>query len=210
MLKIYKKNKFGFISFLFFIVCTLFCLIILQKTSIVFANQYYSDEEISFDSEFLELYSQDGTIQKTEILSHDEKNVNNNVEVLSNIPIFNEKKILNSEKPDSESLVITIMGDGFTSTEQEKFINAATSMIDKLLGNPDKGINGFYPYNLFRESFTVYAIEVISNETGVSRDASPNNGNIVDNYFGSSFEDMSCERTECLYPRSLRNSCGHN
>lgn len=41
--------------------------------------------------------------------------------------------------------------------------------------------------SLFSDYFTVYAIEVISNQSGVNRDANTNNGVIVDNYWGSSF-----------------------
>lgn len=72
-----------------------------------------------------------------------------------------------SGRPDNESIVITIMGDGFTSNQQNDFITAAEGIVNSILGNPLTGEQGIYPYNLFRDVFTVYAIEVISNESGV-------------------------------------------
>lgn len=134
--------------------------------------------------EVLELFCQDVTTPSNELSSSLYE-----VESEGAMPYgasFKEFKILDSGRPDSESLVITIMGDGFTATQQNDFISAATKSIDYLVGNPNKNNKGFYPFNLFRNVFTVYAIEVISNESGVSKDPDLNNG-IVDNYFGSTF-----------------------
>lgn len=41
---------------------------------------------------------------------------------------FNVHSIINSGRPNDESVVITIMGDGFTSSEQTAFINQATTV----------------------------------------------------------------------------------
>ncbi len=135
----------------------------------------------------IEIFAQNGTIERKRL---PQKNIENS-EITKNppktVPSFNERKILDSGMPDNQSIVITIMGDGFTATEQTTFVNKAREAMDYMLGNPITGFTGFYPFNLFRDVFTVYAIEVISNESGVSRDSYPNNGNIVDNYFGSSF-----------------------
>ena len=104
--------------------------------------------------------------------------------------IFRERKIVDSGKPDSESIVLTFMGDGFTENEQGLFIEKVTQAVNYLIGTAEK--SGCYPFSLFADYFTVYAIEVISNESGVSRDCNANEDGtheniMVDNYFGSSF-----------------------
>lgn len=79
------------------------------------------------------------------------------------------------------------MGDGFTTTEQSIFVETVKNAANYLIGNEATGDAGFYPYNLFRDYFTIYAIKVISEESGVSRDSDENTGQVVNNYFGSSF-----------------------
>lgn len=36
-------------------------------------------------------------------------------------------------------IVITIMGDGFTADQQDNFINAATKVVNFMIGNPNTG-----------------------------------------------------------------------
>lgn len=118
----------------------------------------------------------------------EDKNQNDILELTA--PQFNVRTLAKSKKPDEQSLVVTIMGDGFIETEQNIFIEAATEVSEYLLG--------FYPFSLFADVFSIYAIEVISNESGVSRDY--NNWvqarlHVVDNYFGSRFwSDNATER----------------
>ena len=187
MSKFLRKKLILFVCFFILLIITYCSYCVFQCYGIAWAKTN-EIENVNAENEYIELYSEDGTIQKlsakeTEDTIYAEQNSikrqNQNVQ-----QSFNEQKILDSGKPDDESIVITIMGDGFTSLQQNDFILAAKEIIDNLLGNPALGIDGFYPYNLFRESFTVYAIEVISNESGVSRDANNNNGHIVDNYCG--------------------------
>ena len=73
----------------------------------------------------------------------------------------------------NESIIITIMGDGFTDTQQADFVNEATSARDQLLS--------LHPYSAFVEQIKIYAIQVVSEETlvGVER------GKPVKNYFGT-------------------------
>jgi hypothetical protein len=136
----------------------------------------------------IEVYSEDGTMEiMDEPLSIYNEDSTVDLTNLRASTSFEEVKIVDSGKPDSESIVVTLMGDGFTATEQNNFINAANNAANYLIGNDSTGDQGFYPYNLFRDYFTIYAIKVISEESGVSRDANTNNGHIVNNYFGSSF-----------------------
>lgn len=117
--------------------------------------------------EEMEIYNVDGTIEKTFVPStfiYKSQELNEDTANLKFL--FNERKIIDSGKPDNQSIVITIMGDGFTSAQQEDFIDIATGFVEHLLGNPLAGSEEFYPFNLFRDFFTVYAIEVISNEAG--------------------------------------------
>ncbi|MCL2586632.1 MAG: M64 family metallo-endopeptidase [Firmicutes bacterium] len=90
---------------------------------------------------------------------------------------FNIERIIYSGKSDEDSIVVVLMGDGFTAGQQGDFMNHAIGVAQFMIG--------FYPFNLFEDLFTVYAIQVISNESGVSRRISGFPEIIVDNYFGS-------------------------
>ena len=59
-------------------------------------------------------------------------------------------------RPDSENIVITFLGDGFTSRQQGIFMERVWAITDVMLNN-DK-----YPFHHFRDRITVYAIEVHS------------------------------------------------
>ncbi|MCH5164235.1 MAG: leucine-rich repeat protein, partial [Clostridiales bacterium] len=174
-----------------FVVSALFILKPSSCSYTAYAQEYTVDDirellKEESNSAYLEVYNEDGTMQmipEPVITQNNSQSITNPLATQT----FNERKIFDSGKPDSDSIIVTIMGDGFTATQQNDFINAATDAMEKMLGNPKKNIDGCYPFNLFRNYFTVYAIEVISNESGVSRDADINNGAIVDNYFGSSF-----------------------
>lgn len=145
-------------------------------------------KELISNENQIEVYSEDGTMEiMDEPLSIYNEDSTVDLTNLRASTSFEEVKIVDSGKPDSESIVVTLMGDGFTATEQNNFINAANNAANYLIGNDSTGDQGFYPYNLFRDYFTIYAIKVISEESGVSRDANTNNGHIVNNYFGSSF-----------------------
>ena len=82
------------------------------------------------------------------------------------------------DNSDSSKFVMTIMGDGFTQNQQNAFIAAATDVTINILST--------YPFNLFKNDMNIYAIKVVSNQSGASKPTgSPNL--IVDNYFGSTF-----------------------
>ena len=111
---------------------------------------------------------------------------------------FEVEKIVDNG-PDTGKIVLTIAGDGFTAGEQDAFVAAATGVVNYLLNK--------HPYSAFRDVFNVYAIKVISKESGA---AETRNGR-VDNYFGSKFySDGVTERL--LYVEEitkLRNLLNH-
>jgi len=89
-------------------------------------------------------------------------------------PSFEVAKIIDNG-PDSENIVLTIMGDGFTAAQQDAFIGMATKLSGDLLGR--------HPFSSFQGAFNVYAIKVVSKQSG----AAENLGDRVDNYFGCKF-----------------------
>ena len=107
-----------------------------------------------------------------------------------NVPDFTRTTLRNSGLSDTQAIVVTFMGCGFTATQQQNFLSNAESMTQFLLG--------MHPFNLFSHRFNVYAIQTISNQSGVSRDrdtwVAAQNHN-VDNFFGSRFwHDGQTER----------------
>ncbi len=91
-------------------------------------------------------------------------------------------EIINYSGPPDEFLNIVIIGDGYTDIQQDKFINDVRYTVNGFLNQK--------PFSDFREMINVYAISVISAETG----ASNNPDQLIDNYFGSSFWSYGIER----------------
>ena len=146
-----------------------------------------SDENI--ERNYIEVFNSDGTMNKieTSVLNANETFTRN----IQEYEEFETVKVLDSGKPDENSIVLVFMGDGFTVDEQNIFLEEVNKLTNNLFGNYEENIKGIYPFNLFKEFATVYAVKVISNESGVSRDGDSNNGVIVDNYFGSSYYNGS-------------------
>lgn len=97
-------------------------------------------------TEFLSVYSQDGTMIDIEVDIEEENSSSSLIEPLV-APSFDVQTLVNSGRPDSQSIVITIMGDGFTSTEQSTFITAATNSANSLISQ--------FPMNLFKDYFNI-------------------------------------------------------
>ena len=72
---------------------------------------------------------------------------------------------------DNEAMVLLIMGDGFKSDQQEKFLEAAKVRAEALLR--------VEPYRTYANNINIYAMEVVSNAEGVSQTGYP-----VDTYLG--------------------------
>ena len=72
-----------------------------------------------------------------------------------------EKVTLHSGgKPDNESIVVAIFGDGYRAQDQEKFMGVARAYKDHILAAK--------PYNLFANQMNIYAIKVVSNAESFS------------------------------------------
>ena len=72
---------------------------------------------------------------------------------------------------DKENFVIVIMGDGYTAQQQDQFVKDATQMA--------QGMLTWSPYKEYSDRINIYAIQTVSNETGISEYG----GKSVDTYF---------------------------
>ena len=72
---------------------------------------------------------------------------------------------------DKENFVIVIMGDGYTAQQQDQFVKDATQKA--------QGMLTWSPYKEYSDRINIYAIQTISNETGISEYV----GKSVDTYF---------------------------
>lgn len=94
---------------------------------------------------------------------------------------------------DSKFINLVILGDGYQANEQDDFITDAVNFKNALFNEN--------PYNEYQNYFNVYAIKVISNESGVNHPANATDvsepvfpAQVVDNYFGSTFDYFSIHR----------------
>ena len=60
---------------------------------------------------------------------------------------------------DKENFVIVIMGEGYTQEQQEQFLKDATAKAQGLLK--------WSPYKEYSDRINIYAVQTVSNETGV-------------------------------------------
>lgn len=110
-----------------------------------------------------------------------------------------EKATLISNGPTSNRVNIAILGDGYTSAQQDDFVNLATSSVNYLFSKT--------PYKEYKNYFNAYAVKVISTESGVKH---PGTATDVtepvipvsnpNNFLGSSFDIGNVHR--CLYSNS--------
>jgi PKD repeat protein len=91
-------------------------------------------------------------------------------------------EIIKYNGPPDKFMNLVILGDGYTSTQQDKFVQDAKVVTNGFLAEE--------PFKTFRDSINVYALKVVSNQSG----ASLNPSNLIDNYFGSSFWSYGIER----------------
>lgn len=95
--------------------------------------------------------------------------------------------------PDSNRLVIVVLGDGFTEADLTagKFTDQVNRFFEHFFNTS--------PWNVLSNGVNVYQIDVVSNESGADyEDASPaNGGTLKDTYFDTKFWAGGVER--CLY-----------
>jgi len=74
--------------------------------------------------------------------------------VQAQAPDFKVDTLHHSGLPDSEAMVMTFVGDGFTASEQDAFVEQVRKFKDHWIG--------IYPITLFKDKFNIYAIRVVS------------------------------------------------
>ena len=79
--------------------------------------------------------------------------------------------VIHKAGDDKENFVIVIMGDGYTAQQQDQFVKDATQKA--------QGMLTWSPYKEYSDRINIYAIQTISNETGISEYG----GKSVDTYF---------------------------
>lgn len=100
-----------------------------------------------------------------------------------------------------EAVNFVLLGDGYTATEQRKFLSSAKKVYNALFQKS--------PMNKYKKWFNLYAIEVISNESGISHPGVLRNGvyvcpegssmpiKNVDTYFAIHFDAYNIHRLPC-------------
>lgn len=110
------------------------------------------------------------------------------VTIKSYSQVFPLEVIKYNASPD-KVVNLVILGDGYTSDQQEKFLEDVNINVEGMLQ--------LEPWKSYKNKINIYAIKVISNESGAAnRPSEP-----IDNYFGSSFYTSGIERL--LYPTKL-------
>lgn len=81
---------------------------------------------------------------------------------------------------DEDAFVLLIFGDGFTASEQDSFYTNAQNTADYLMDTS--------PWDEFKDTIKIYALGVVSNESGAKADTAINqeqaNADTRDTYFG--------------------------
>ena len=88
-------------------------------------------------------------------------------EVKTTFPVYT----LHKSGSDRENFVIVIMGDGYTASQREKFVEDATKKA--------QGMLTWSPYKEYSDRINIYGIPAVSNESGIS----VYGGKSVDTYF---------------------------
>lgn len=91
---------------------------------------------------------------------------------------------------DEDAFVLLIFGDGFTADQQQKFYDESQKTADYLMQTS--------PWDEFKDTIKIYALGVVSNESGARADSAVNqeqaNADTRDTYFGSSFWSGGMQR----------------
>lgn len=95
-----------------------------------------------------------------------------------------------SNLPDSDAFVLLVFGDGFTADQQAKFFEEAKNTADYLMETS--------PWDEFKDTIKIYALGVVSNESGARADKAINqeqaDKDTRDTYFGSSYWSGGMQR----------------
>ena len=69
---------------------------------------------------YREIYNEDGTIEIMDLPTDPKPVGDEQKKSRTNKTLFNENIIISSGKPDDQSIVLTIMGDGYTADQQDR------------------------------------------------------------------------------------------
>ncbi|MGN0299678.1 MAG: M64 family metallopeptidase, partial [Lachnospiraceae bacterium] len=103
-----------------------------------------------------------------------------------------ELKLVYGEKSlaDEDAVVLLIMGDGFTAKEQKDFYKAAEETANHIMNSS--------PFDEFTDVFKIYALGVISNESGAQGEDASSQAeaeiDVRDTYFGATFWSYGTQR----------------
>lgn len=96
--------------------------------------------------------------------------------------------IIQKTGPDNEKLNMVFLAEGYTASEQDKFIKDLNERVTKMLE--------IEPFKSFANEINVYAIKVLSNESGAGRFASTGVSAIEkDTYFNIKFNYRGTDRS---------------
>lgn len=84
--------------------------------------------------------------------------------------------------PSESAVNLVILGDGYTDTEQDLFVDDAKNINTKFFDQS--------PFKEYKAYFNVIIIKVVSEESGAALDPS----NLINNYFGSTFGYAGIDR----------------
>ena len=79
--------------------------------------------------------------------------------------------VIHKAGDDKENFVIVIMGDGYTAEQQDQFLEDVKRKA--------QGMLSWSPYKEYSDRINIYAVQVVSNESGISEYG----GKSVDTYF---------------------------
>jgi len=106
----------------------------------------------------------------------------------------------NANRPDEDSIVITLMGDGFTEADQMKFNYYAQYFAETIIH--------YEPFREFKDKIKIYRVNVVSEDSGIRRDHSVNGRDIPgmdprNNYFGGLCWSGNAQRGMSVSNRDL-------
>jgi hypothetical protein len=164
-------------------------IIIKGVTAMYNSNTYLNSEHpneniinMPFDSvesdepDKLEVFYPDGHMEWVE---NPPDLLNRRIEPRFTVPTNFQKITLHKGGDDANCAVVTFMGDGFTASQQGTFETEARKVANFFLKD--------YPFYEFNDAINIYAIKVISNQSGVGSSPTAT----VDNFFGSRFNSAS-------------------
>ena len=125
--------------------------------------------------------------------SWDMQSFRNELEILSQNSLrspvhdFTVTTIAHSGRPDDQSIVVVLVGDGFTEQQQGQMPNPASGTFLHCALGVSETLATMYPFSLFSSLFTIYAVQVISTEAGIAvgTEQNPINRPFSGTYFGT-------------------------